>query len=252
MIIRQYKNVFTFINQHDHAAVSEKIVLGISKQYFPDDKFKDSAIYAVRMHDCGWSSFDKAPMWNDKANHPYSFIDYPIPIKTVLYKHGIDEIEKHDPYAALLCSKHYSYFISKDNSLEARHFLSNEEKRQTTIVKELDADDDLIQFHYELLQFADVFSLYLCLNNPGATKDETHPYFKNGIPLPEKLEKQLGTKAELKWIDETTLSCEPFLFNEPLKLILPQKAVRKDHISEKGLIKSFQETEETHVQLKII
>ena len=111
MIIREQEENFLMIRQHDHAIISEQMTMKLKKGFLPDDDWQRSVLYAIKMHDFGWSSFDAEPLWNDEKQIPYSFIDYPDYIKTILYKRGIDEVAKEDPYAGLLCSKHYANFL---------------------------------------------------------------------------------------------------------------------------------------------
>ena len=252
MIIRENETEFIMISQHDHAAVSEKFIERLQENYFPRDDLNNSVLYAIRMHDCGWENFDKEPVWNDEARAPYSFIDFPLAAKTVLYKHGIDEVEKNDSYAALLCSEHYSRFLANESTPEARAFVAYEQARQLTIIDENGRNNHLFTFHYELLQFADSLSLFLCLNEPGSGKESVHPFFKNGIPLPAALEEQLGKKLELEWLDEGTVACEPFPFQEPIELSIIQKRIPKDSISKHGVRKSYLEAPEAYLNLKVI
>ena len=252
MIIRESERDFIMIRQHHHAAISGKMMESVQANFFPDDSFKHSVLYAIKMHDFGWENFDKEPFWNDEKDTPYSFIDFPNTAKTVIYKHGIDEVEKNDAYAGLLCSMHYSQFLAKDASELSQAFITNEQKRQKAIRDKMEIDPGLFTFHFELLQLADTLSLFLCLNKPGSRKEEIHSLFKNGMRLPAALEGQFGKKLELEWVNEGTVSCKPLLFQNSVTLSIPLKKVAKESISAVGLRRSYTETEEQYCSLKII
>lgn len=252
MIVRECEREFIMIRQHHHAIISETIIESVQEKFFPDSPLKHSVLYAIKMHDYGWENFDKEPFWNDEKAIPYSFIDFPNTGKTVLYKYGIDEVEKNDGYAGLLCSTHYSKFLAKDPSKEAHSFIDKEQIRQKTIYNRIKPDPNLFVFHSELLRLADNFSLFLCLNEPGCSKEETHSFFENGIRLPVMLEGKLGKKLELEWIDEGAVSCKPFLFKSSVTLTIPFKRIAKESISTVGLRSCFTEAEEEYFELKIV
>ncbi|MFD1608211.1 DUF3891 family protein [Oceanobacillus luteolus] len=244
MIIREQEENFLMIRQHDHAIISEQMTMKLKKGFLPDDDWQRSVLYAIKMHDFGWSSFDAEPLWNDEKQIPYSFIDYPDQIKTILYKHGIDEVAKEDPYAGLLCSKHYANFLAHDPSPEATRFVINEENRQKSIQEEFRVDHELVASHFELLQFADNLSLFLCLNEPGAGQEEFHYFFKKGIPFPKHVEEQFGERLHLEWIDKHTIGSEKSPFQETFTVSIPFKKVSKAEIAKKGIRKSYNEAVE--------
>src|SRR5690625_2713457 len=111
MIIRETKDAYILIEQHHHASISGYLFNQLKSRYKPDTSFIPSISFAIDNHDRGWIPFDYAPIWNDAKNSPFSFIDLPVAIKAVLYKNGINEVHKSDPYAALLCSEHYKRFL---------------------------------------------------------------------------------------------------------------------------------------------
>lgn len=252
MIIRESERDFIMIRQHDHAAVSKKMIESVQTKFFPDHSLKQSVLYAVQMHDYGWKNFDSEPFWNDEKAAPYSFIDFPNAGKTILYKHGIDEVEKHNAYAGLLCSEHYLRFLAEDSSAASQAFVANEQVRQDGIRNKMKIDPNLFTFHFELLKLADNLSLFLCLHAPDSNKEETHSFFKEGIQLPKMLAKQLGKTIELEWIDNETVSCEPSLFQKPVTLSIPFKRVAKESISTVGLRKSYTETADDFLNLKVV
>jgi len=172
MIIREQNNGFIMIKQHDHAQISSKLYQQLPEKFLPKKEYQFEVNYAIEQHDCGWIPFDETPFWNDKANEPYSFTNFPTEPKTVLYEYGINRVEEKYPYAALLCSEHYTRFLRKSMDKTAKNFVQKEQARQERILKQLNIAKDLWMAHYEILQFFDNLSLYICLNEPGTPHEE--------------------------------------------------------------------------------
>ncbi len=82
MIIRERKDSYIMIKQHDHAFLSGEI----TKHFNPallnsEDSFED-VIYAAYEHDCSWIGLDDTPIWNDGATTPYTFFRLSTTAKT--------------------------------------------------------------------------------------------------------------------------------------------------------------------------
>ncbi|MBY7142118.1 DUF3891 family protein [Virgibacillus sp. NKC19-3] len=242
MIVRERENEFVLIKQHDHAQISGEIVKNWRNDLWKDATCRCKSVeYAIYNHDLGWKPVDEQPFWNDQKQKPYSFIDFPTPLKTVFYKHGIDEVMKHDSYAGLLCSRHYMNFLLQETSREARAFVDQETERQQQIAASLsDIDKAVFDSHYALLQLCDSLSLYLCLNEPGVLMKDGHPFFRDGVPIPSALEEFHDTKMELTWKDQRTIAIHEFPLENPLPITLKQKIVTKEDISTKGFIPSYE------------
>ncbi|WP_338448154.1 DUF3891 family protein [Niallia oryzisoli] len=253
MIVRERENEFILIEQDNHAIVSGEIMKKWMGSLFHGKKYRQSVDYATRYHDYGWRLFDQQPFWNDHKQAPYTFANYPLSPKTVIYTFGIDEVEKHDPYAALLCSRHYSRFLLHDSSTAAAAFIEQERIRQQRIIESLeDFDTDLFDFHYGMLRLGDDFSLYLCLNEPGVSKENEHYFFQNGIALPKEPGKEVTEKMTLNWSDQHTVSIRPFPFEDKVSVKIIQKVISKKEIMRNGFIKSYEETPYEEVEVDIV
>src|SRR5699024_6722048 len=88
IIIREHPNHFIMIEQDNHAQLYGEMIANWNDSLFNDTKFKKTVEFAIFHHDCGWKSFDKQPFWNDEKMAPFTFTNFPILPKTVLYKHG--------------------------------------------------------------------------------------------------------------------------------------------------------------------
>ncbi|KKB36517.1 DUF3891 family protein [Bacillus thermotolerans] len=251
MIVREGENEFILIEQHHHAQISGDIICQWKDSLFEGAAYRKSVEYAAAMHDCGWVPFDKAPLWNDQKQKPYTFIDFPMPLKTFLYQYGIDEVEKQDPYAALLCSRHYEGFLEHETDEESRGFVTAERERQERLKRSIGVQEAaVLDFHYALLQLGDNLSLYVCLNKPGAKKEEEHPFFRDGLPV-SAFELFPKKHISIYWKDSTTVIMDHFPFTTPIHITLKQKAVSKAAVATKGLLQSYKETPIQEVDLKI-
>src|SRR5699024_651196 len=200
LIIRERDYAFVMIEQHHHAQISAEIIGKWRDYLFHHDPLYKSVMYAIEQHDCGWRFFDEQPFWNDAEQAPYAFTNFPTMAKSVLYTKGIDEVEALDPYAAVLCSAHYTKFLEKSEHREARRFVERENLRRERILSQLEIESmNIVDQHLALLQFADNISLYLCLNEPGAKKEAEHFFFKRGIPVSQILKHTISKIVQAYW-----------------------------------------------------
>jgi hypothetical protein len=240
MIVRQEKDHFVMIEQDNHAIVSGELIKNWKDELLVSNTLMNSVKTAITLHDYGWKYFDKQPVWNDRTHAPYDFTNYPLAPKTIIYTHGINEVEQKDTYAALLCSEHYTRFITHESSPYADVFVEQERRRQKKIMDSLkEFDKNLFDFHYELLKFTDSLSLFFCINKPGVNKEEFHFFYKNGIQLPSK---EKGNRQIIwpEWKADDTIYLHPFPFKKEVTLKIKQKRVAKELIKKNGLVKSYE------------
>lgn len=249
MIIRERNDAFIMIKQHDHAQMSKHLFQHLHDHLLPRECYS-SIEYAIAQHDCGWIPFDNAPFWNDEKNSPFSFTNFPTEPKTVLYEQGINLIEENDLYAALLCSEHYTRFLKNSSEVAAKKLVERELIRQKRIKARLNADEELFLKHYEFLQFFDNLSLYLCLNEPGTSKESEHFFFEKGIKLPQLFAENQTLNPI--WTTEKEIKINRDLFSEIAPITLKQKVVSKQAIKEEGLQSAYSQEKTEKVSLRII
>lgn len=251
MIIRERENDFVMIEQMHHAQFAGDVMTKWESGLFQGSQLRKSVDYAIRMHDYGWENLDRTPFWNDKKQVPYSLFDFPKAPKVIFYTYGIDAVEKVDRYAALLCSRHYIQFFLKDSSEESQAFLKQEEERKERIIATLDNfDEGIFNFHYALLALGDTISVFACVNEPGATQETIHPFFKKGLSLSSELGLAEPTMKPV-WVDEQTIALDVFPFETPITSTLFQKIVSKTVIAEKGLLDSYDQAEYEEITINI-
>lgn len=249
VIVRERHNDFIMIQQHDHAYLSGTLYTKLKTEWLPSNKWKEELYIAIRHHDCGWKLFDEQPFWNDEQHKPHDFNDFPTGVKLVLYEHGINEVEKMSPFAALLCSKHYVSFLYRRTDPNVKIFIHNELKRQQRIQQELNINEHVTNQYYEILKLFDDLSLYLCLNEPGTPKEKEHPFFQHGIQIPELFE---GGKVHLHWNNQNEVKLDRVLFEDDVITVnVPQKIVNKGDIAKRGLKKAYFQAEEQVVAISM-
>ncbi|MDY0395180.1 DUF3891 family protein [Virgibacillus halophilus] len=130
MIVRETTDAFILIEQAHHATIAGHMAKHLLPAFSAEDERWHSVLHAIENHDIGWHPFDDQPFYNDEKSAPYTFLDFPTAAKSVLYRHGIDEVAQSDTYAALLCSLHYLRFMENNTHEAAKEFVYQEHKRQ--------------------------------------------------------------------------------------------------------------------------
>ncbi|MGM0751898.1 MAG: DUF3891 family protein [Bacillota bacterium] len=242
MIIRETEDSFIMIKQHDHAFLSGETIKHFNRNLLKSDQFFDDALYAAYQHDRSWIGLDDTPIWNDREKIPYTFSDYPLLPKLAFYKIGVDEIERVNAYASLLCSLHFCSFFSQSQNKDCLVFLTGEARRQMRLKEKLsELDEELLQQHFRLLQFADNLSLYLCLNEPGVDKEEEHPWFKNGFNHTEMFHQE-NRPLMPRWVDENEVTLDRYPFEKDFHVSLKYKTVAKSAIENMGIAAAYEKS----------
>ncbi|WP_025026011.1 DUF3891 family protein [Caldalkalibacillus mannanilyticus] len=243
MIVRETKDSFILIKQHDHAQISGQLAENWNEDL--SDTKKD-LLFAIYQHDRGWIDLDDTPFWNDQNKSPYSFLDFPFTTKVVHYKHGIDQIEAESPYAALICSLHYHSIVSF-NPEEGSWFLQHENNRQQKLKASLKIDSHhkirKMEYGYQLLKFCDRMSIYLCVNEPGISKEDEYELYKNGFKDSELFRITNGKRIIANWMNTNHVSLTPFPFRHHFDIRILYKEVFKDDIMKKGIVKAYIDAE---------
>ncbi|MBB3126040.1 hypothetical protein FHS19_000694 [Paenibacillus rhizosphaerae] len=234
MILRERQDSFVLIRQHDHAKLSGQIAEHLLPNWMPTGSDREAAVLAITQHDRGWIYLDQNPLWDSESSSPFSFINYPLEPKLSSYRAGLDEAEAMNPYAGLLCSMHYASFhqIRYAEEPKAARFYKEELLRQERIQSQLiGLDDSRVERHFNLLKLCDSLSLYVCLNEAGASKEEEHPWYREGIET-----EIAGLKPlQARWVDEGVVAVSPPLFRSEFTGSITLKQVSRQAIAEKGL-----------------
>lgn len=239
MIIRESKESFTFIRQHDHANLAGEFFINLKKDFLTVDYY-ESLKFAIYQHDRSWIVPDIEPIWDDLNGRPYDFITYPENLKYHFYRLGIEQTDQVNSYAALLCSLHYTSFLVNADSENGQSFYTKEIQRQKHLMQRLNIKNDaFIKYQLKILKFCNDLSLYVCLNKPGVDKKDEHPFYKDGFQ-DSAFFNEGGEKNIIASYTERNLikfNCSPFENKFDLKVTF--KTVLKEDISLLGLSKAF-------------
>ncbi|UCZ51559.1 DUF3891 family protein [Bacillus shivajii] len=232
MIVREREHSFILIEQHKHALISGEFSKVWKIDYFFQEDRREDVNVAIAQHDISWVPLDDFPIYLSDEKKPASFTEYPLTEKIKAYKRGVDHIQDINSYAAYLISMHYTSFFEGKKDLRGVEFKKLEMKRQKKLKKQLqDINDQTVKYHFDLLQFCDDLSLYLCMNEWGITKEKELSWFKDGfrqrfLPLNHK-------KIYAKWCGEHEVELEPFPFHgDELEIVVPYKELPKNRVIE--------------------
>jgi ribosomal protein L25 (general stress protein Ctc) len=242
MIVYELKNNFVMITQDDHASVSGQMYNQMRSEVSITRRHQ-SVSKAVREHDRAWKELDDTPIWNDRLQVPYSFIDFPLALKLVCYRNGIDEIENEDPYAALLCSLHYTSLVKNTDHLLAQKFVESEQTRQERI-DHLISDSNLsldVMPNLSILQFFDRLSLLLCYDEEGSDIERQFPWYQSGVADASVFLKK-SKNVSLERDHAHFFKVDPFIFKNDFEVSLPMKYVSKRATQELGLAEAYKQT----------
>ena len=204
------------VGQHDHALVSGEF----ARRWKDGPSPLESTLYAVDNHDVAWREPDRGVLWNEEADRPFSFLDYPLHLKLPAQRRGIDLVEAHDAYAGCLCSMHYARFLLNAEGREEVDFRDGELARQERLRAGMSGEElDNLERNFCFLRLCDGLSLFLFLNDPGQAGYP--PPTPNGFEFD-------GTRYEPAWEDEQTLRLDPNPFTEPFRVSAPYREVGND------------------------
>ncbi|WP_426447916.1 DUF3891 family protein [Paenibacillus sp. S-38] len=249
MIVRDSGDAWVLTAQHEHARQSGEAARRF-RSFFEDYPYFEDLVKAVYQHDLGWVRLDETPVWNDRASAPYSFIDYPLLPKLTHYRLGLDQTEALNPYAALLCSMHYAAFVEGSSDNESQAFYHHETRRQERIRRGLGIPEEELQKPFSLLKLCDLLSLYLCLNEPGAGKEQEYPPYRSGFRYSEPFHPDAAGKLTARWISRSEVEMEPNPFEYTFRLSVRQKRVPKALAAKAGLAEAYRQTEETVLEVR--
>jgi hypothetical protein len=250
MIIRQEGSDYIFIRQHEHARLAGWLAALWGNDLIPPAPEPCYAlILAVTLHDVGWRPLDQDPVWDQDASSPYDFTNEPLDRKLPQYHAGIDFVEALDPYAALLCSRHYTSFFppaATTSPGETQNFVTAEMVRQSqlrdTLRKtgrqtELSRED----FDLGLLKLWDHLSLYVAVNQPGTAKSQEHPWYQEGFPptymtMDDYLAQRQGDLIQFSasWASGREIALTPFPLRASLPYALTIRQVTRQAIAQHG------------------
>ncbi|RKD19085.1 hypothetical protein BCY91_13785 [Pelobium manganitolerans] len=239
MILREDSENYILITQHDHAYIAGELLSRFKKEFIAVEHF-ESFKFAVHQHDRAWIVPDSHPLLNDVTHKPFTFLDFPEKLRLYFYRLGIEQVNQANSYAALLCSMHYSSLASVSSSEVAVQFVEREKMRQNHLISKLRIPNtNLLNYQLKILKFCDDLSLYICMNQPGATKNQEVALFKKGFVDSEFFHENGETRIIASYKDRNTikLNSNPFEGSFEVKVLL--KRVPKKLVKDIGIADAY-------------
>src|SRR5439155_781591 len=119
------------------------------------------------------------------TQRPYQFTDVPVREHLAFYRRGIDDLAARDTHAGLLANLHCQGFHNQrfgtmpeavmrphppEEEVAVKRFLIGLQTQQRELGRRINVDTPTLWAQYELLQFFDRLSLYLCMPPPKPTQ----------------------------------------------------------------------------------
>src|SRR5690606_4780986 len=234
MIVREQGAQLFLITQPHHAAITCHFAGHWRVTAFLGFDMLEAVLFTISEHDHCWRKADAAPLFDPAAGRPWSFDDYPEEEKIGLYRNGLDTMEKANPYAAWLCSRHFGSFFKLARTDSGRKYFLHENVRQDRLRDQLSkkgVDLKAGDFHFHLLQFCDNLSLFVCLNQAGLNQ---HPWFLDGFAGSDQLRIGPGV-LNATWENPETLMIRPFPFDDEFTIDLEYRVLPSGLSSQKEL-----------------
>ena len=183
MIVRHLSGDLQLVLQVDHDDLSGQFAERFGGSSFWDPEPREPVVLACAEHDDGWHDWEGAPEIDPESGRAWNFRDLEILRHLDFYRAGIGRITERDPYAGMLVSKHGSGIYKRRYDLQPEmvvpgvtpelavaieEFIVEQEAHQEELQSDLDANADDVWSAYRLLEAADRFSLYFCMDRPEA------------------------------------------------------------------------------------
>ena len=200
MIVTRRDGMLTLVTQVEHGRVAGALARSWGNDLFAGPQPREAVCIATAKHDEGWRAWDDRVLVNELARRPLHFLEIDAEEHVRLYRHGVKTVSLADVYAGILVGMHWSGLYrgrwsspsargrlgtsrsigaSLDEVVDAEEHRWVDAKRRAWAVEEPRADFEARLWHnFELLQFWDLFSLYLCVtpNEPDAGALDAVPW----------------------------------------------------------------------------
>jgi hypothetical protein len=202
MIVTATDGQLLLIRQMDH-----QVLAGVLAEAWGNDRFArpepfGPLVRAAHKHDNGWHDWELAPKVDPATRQPYQFTDVPVQEHLTFYRRAIDELAARDPEAGLLVNLHCQGFHNQrfgtmpeavmrahppEQEAAVKRFMIGLQSQQRELGRRVQVDTPALWAQYELLQFFDRLSLYLCMPPPTPTQIGPVPVAAGGDLLTLRL-----------------------------------------------------------------
>jgi hypothetical protein len=173
---------YLLIGQPDHARISGEMASMFSADFLP--RVDDAIAKAIGAHDAGWASFpferdlSGDPPLTDNGR-PQHFMQVPLDESLSAWTGSIKTAGEISPLGEYMVSGHFSRIAKLRIQMEVdtqedlsrlNNFIKEEEEAQERLGSRTGLQKQQLTEYVDLLQFADVLSLYLCCGSRDAAE----------------------------------------------------------------------------------
>jgi hypothetical protein len=219
MIVRHESDgSLVMITQNDHA-----VIAGLCAAHWGNDRFERpdpflSTMRATLLHDLVWLKEESSPCFDTNTGQTPNFLAVPFSTQEDEYRSTIDWINRTDPYAGWLVSRHRTgiwksrYGLMKQPHYPNRNLNADIEDLVARNHAEQDAaaatfDRQKLTINYILLQVWDLLSLYICSNE--------HLKELSIEPVPTSYTGEHGVCVRLEPVAPMRIKVDPYPFDLP-------------------------------------
>ncbi|MFD2331148.1 DUF3891 family protein [Cohnella sp. GCM10020058] len=259
MIVSAWDGHYRMTANDEHARLAGRLAAGFRHTLLSKGERMEELLYAITEHDRGWIGLDEVPLWNDRTERPFSVADYPLGLRLPFYALGISEVERQSPYAALLCSMHYTNVPPEfmkhvvggaPPSLPVA--VSEEKERQRRLSADLGLDSAeaaaMIGTHLALLQLADTLSLHLCASIGADQGDMAAPFAALCLRAGAAA---TGSPILLTRSADGEVLISASIFDAPLETSYLARDVPGPLIADKGIAVAYAETPLAEIRIVV-
>jgi hypothetical protein len=219
MIVRKESDgSLVMITQNDHAVIAGFCAAHCGNDHFERPDPYLSTMRASLLHDLVWLREESSPYFDASTGQTLNFLAVPFDIQDDEYRSTIDWINRADPYAGWLVSRHRTgiwksrYGLMKQPHYPIRNLSAEIEDLAARAHAEQDAaaatlDRQKLTINYILLQVWDLLSLYICCNE--------HLKETSIEPVPTSYTGERGVCMKLTPVAPMRIKLDPFPFDRP-------------------------------------
>ena len=159
MICKRLEHGWEVITQRNHALLSAEMLVDWKVENRPAPW--SQLLNACAQHDHGWMEEHLDPLLDEKGE-PLDFLCLPFEVSLEIAGRNLRSAEAQSRWCAILVCRHIEYLFCGKDDQPARDSLAGLVRQRQAWMKELKVDSGRVEELYELLRWADTFSLLVC------------------------------------------------------------------------------------------
>lgn len=217
MLVQPRGDTIRLFTQHDHGLMCGDMAHAWRGAPWPAGPPRD-VVQAAALHDLAWEARDAAPRLAEDGDRVEDFTDLTAAERAVLYARGLDEVERIDPGAAMICSLHYAAFVPPGEAAFAR----NEAARRARLASVLGYGEEAsaVRDGLELVRALDLLSLTICLTAPGSDEGSAPSW----VHRPARV---AGVEVHARFVADDVVELAPFPLARPITLRVAYREVSR-------------------------